>query len=222
MSGPNEKEYPLDVYRLHSVRGWEKQVPLHSVKDHNFGPNATGIPKAGCIVIRRFRLKISLLVRNNEMMHNGEIHRSTAEEFLMEVVRRRDCLLLTSKNRIRAIVLKFPSVRDCIDFSDQLLLVNREFFEISPGPAKVPPSTDGTAGEKSLREMVLEDESSSEDNTNEGVVTDPLAMEIQRNEISSLIARSLLDKNFQSFFNKIQDVVEADPALPKILLAAWK
>jgi len=216
-----EKEWPLEVYRRVSS-GWEKQVPInHEAYQPSLGPNATGCPKAGCIVIKRFRLKIALTGQAGEEQEpstdSTKRQKRESRKGFLEVVRRRDCLLLSSRNRLRAILLKFPSVRDCLEFSDELVLLNRGLC-VSPGTS-AKTKNGGSKSKAALKELILSDGETLNPQGTADVVADPRAVEIQKNEVESHMALLLADKNFQKLTNKIQACMEDNPSLGNLLAA---
>ena len=135
----------------------------------------------------------------------------------MEVVRRNDSILLTSKKRSRSILLKFPSVRECIEFSDELLRLNRP-LQVRPmtAPAPLPEGavTPG-ASQKSMKELLKEEETSTE---KEVTYLDPLSVELQRNDVNSYLVRLLHDESFIRYTHKIEEMMSDDTA--RILQAA--
>ena len=118
----NEKAWPLDVYRHSVARGWEKQVPAHlDDTEHHLQANAKGIPRVGCIVVKRYRLKIPLtmtragtpgsgsggsshlssLSQETSLESSSSAAKTAVEEVAMEVVRRYDSILLTPRSHGR-------------------------------------------------------------------------------------------------------------------------
>jgi hypothetical protein len=192
-SFPNgeKQEWPLDVFRYSDARGWEKQVPVHMVADanddrHAMRPCAIGTPKAGYVFIQCYRLKLSLT--DNQ----GRIH--------TEVVRRHDCLLFSSNNRLRCVVLKFPSIQDCVEFSARLVLL-------------LPPVST-TAAITPVKNVLMEKEDYNTDMD--------IDQELQRNETISHIARLLHDPEFKMYTNKVEKIVcEAGLLEPEGALASF-
>jgi hypothetical protein len=101
-----EKEWPVELFRQTENEGWEQQIPC--------GDQCSSIlavaPRKDCIVIPALRQKFTLSGR-------GSANRSS-------VLRRGDCILLVSRRRTRAMVLKFLNLRDCQEFSDRFMELN--------------------------------------------------------------------------------------------------
>jgi hypothetical protein len=94
----DDKEWPVQLYRYTECDGWQKQT----------GAKTAAAPRKDCIVIPCLRQKFSLLA-------NGE---------KTYVIRRDRCMLMVSRRRTRALVLQFPSLQECLDFSDAFLALN--------------------------------------------------------------------------------------------------
>ena len=237
----SEKAWPLDVYRHSVARGWEKQVPAHlQDTQHHLQANAKGIPRVGCIVVKRYRLKIPLTITRNiggNIGGENSVSQSSSqdnswdsssgpkaalEEVAMEVVRRCDSLLLTPRSRGRCICLKFPSVRECIEFSDELMRLNRALRArpmTASGPVAVQPAGSVAPGvaEKSMQELLQENDGPPEEHAD--TRTDPMAIELQKNDVKSYIARLLHDKSFLQFAQKLCGFTEADPDIAQMIQA---
>lgn len=238
----SEKAWPLDVYRHSVARGWEKQVPAHlQDTQHHLQANAKGIPRVGCIVVKRYRLKIPLAMTRNiggnntggensvsqsssqdNSLDSSSAAKAASEEVAMEVVRRYDSLLLTPRSRGRCICLKFPSVRECIEFSDELMRLNRSLRArpmAASGPAAVAPAGSIAPGvtEKTMKELLQENTGPSEEQA--VVHADPMAIELQKNDMKSYIARLLHDKSFLQFAQKLCGFTEADPDIAQMIQA---
>eukprot|EP00980_Cylindrotheca_fusiformis_P005904 scaffold1242_cov123-Cylindrotheca_fusiformis.AAC.13 len=93
-----EPEWMVEIYRFTDSEGWQKQT------EGNLGASA----RKDCIVIPTLRQKFTL---------RGGDEKSS-------VIRRNNCLLLVSRRRTRAMLLKFKSLKDCLEFCDQFSKVN--------------------------------------------------------------------------------------------------
>jgi hypothetical protein len=177
-SNGEKQDWLLDVFRYSDARGWEKQIPVHMMEDandnrHALQPCAIGTPKAGYVFIRCYRLKLSLTDSQ------GRIH--------TEVVRRHDCLLFSSNNRLRSVVLKFPSLQDCVEFSARLMHLNRSLL-VAPVSSTTKKNTRVTPGLEENPSMGME-------------------QELQRNETISQMARLLYNPEFQLYVDKVEQLV---------------
>jgi hypothetical protein len=93
-----EQEWPIVLYRFTDSEGWQKQT------EGNLAASA----RKDCIVIPALRQKFTL---------RGGDEKSSA-------IRRNNCLLLVSRRRTRAMLLKFKLLKDCLEFSDQFSEMN--------------------------------------------------------------------------------------------------
>lgn len=189
MSG--QKGWPLDVYRR-SSRGWQKQIPAGFEEYHNLKPNAMGKAMEGCVLVKRYRLKIKL---------------QDKKAGLTEVVRRNKCLLFTPQSaRHCQILLKFPSRKDCLAFSDELMILNKTLYETAKNTAKnAGPQMDAGAAKKGT----------TEDATNPA----DRAAGVQRSEMFHQIVQLVHDESFLAFAAKIENLIQSSPDGEKILQA---
>jgi hypothetical protein len=103
----NEKEWPVQLYRYTESDGWQKQqVALNK--------RIAAAPRKDCIVIPALRQKFSLCSTDESNSINNKSC----------VIRRDKCILLVSRRRIRAMVLQFASLQDCLEFSDRFIALN--------------------------------------------------------------------------------------------------
>ena len=97
-------EWPVQLYRFTQSEGWQQQqVALQS------GQEITAAPRKDCIVIPLLRQKFSLLAEGEDKSC---------------VIRRGHCILLVSRRRIRALMMRFNSLQDCLAFSDRFVELN--------------------------------------------------------------------------------------------------
>jgi len=108
-----DMEWPVHVYRRTEL-AWQKMQPKNA-SGQNVVIKAT--PRRNCIVLHRIQVRVRLL--SNKKKDAGDDSESKTT-----VVRRRDCLLITSSQRLRALALKFRSEKDCLEFSDRLVALN--------------------------------------------------------------------------------------------------
>lgn len=235
-----EKDWPLSVYRHSVARGWEKQIPIQpSPHAESHQPNATGIPRAGCFVVKRFRLKISLTTKitpgtatrksnsknapsSQETSLDSRASKIAEAEAPMEIIRRNDALLFTSKHK--RILLKFLSARACIEFSDELVRLNRDLQVRSCMMASVlPPVPAGSvtpgASQMRLTEMVQPTTQVTPTSVQSAMYSDPLSLQLQKNDMTSYIARLLHDDDFVGLSQKLEQLMEGSPDLAQMLQA---
>lgn len=216
-----EKEWPIDVFRRTAQGQWQKQVPI-TTTENDAGQNylesaATAIPKKDCIVIKRFRLRISLVRRKNNPKQPSNSRSPVSQHGLLEVVRRGPCLLLSAKTRLRALVLKFVSIRECLEFSDHLLSLNPSLNLRAQAAA---PVERDEPNNKSLVGMLgtNENEEHYDDVSTSQAVS--VQLQTQRNDVYSYVVRLLQDKDFRKFVDKVEDTILASSDGAQILLDA--
>lgn len=170
MSKPpaDEKTWSVLLYRK-EIGGWKKQeFSTSSLNRHRHAPTlrmTTVAPRIDCIVFPELRQKFSL---------KSEADRGT-------VIRRDNKILLVSKRRARALLLEFPSLEDCLGFSDQ-------FVRLNPRKPLVPLSKKNKNGKKRK--------------------TPPAVVgEKEQREVVSWIVKMLHDKSFLSFVHKIENYI---------------
>jgi hypothetical protein len=129
-----EKEWPVELFRQTENEGWEQQIPC--------GDQCSSIlavaPRKDCIVIPALRQKFTLSGRGSA---NDGVDDDTRDR--SSVLRRGDCILLVSRRRTRAMVLKFLNLRDCQEFSDRFMELN---------PRMLTPSSSGMAAEPAVEQ----------------------------------------------------------------------
>lgn len=79
-------------------------------------------PRQNCIVLHRIQVRMRLS-HPSETSNDGS-SKKEANESDTYVVRRRDCVLISSKQRLRSLVLKFRDEKACLEFSDLLVFLN--------------------------------------------------------------------------------------------------
>jgi hypothetical protein len=110
-----EKEWRVHVFRR-MEKCWQKVVAKNSKGQSEILKAA---PRQGSIVIRRLQVRIKLLPTNKKQHGNSE-HEHTR----VNVVRRRQCILITSSNPRRVLMLRFHDLKSCLEFSDHLVSLN--------------------------------------------------------------------------------------------------
>lgn len=104
MASLEEKQWPLDVFRRTARGVWEKMSVVTAAGNDEEDassnqldqkPIATGVPRKGCIVIKRFRLRIKLCSQNNVTtecvdgsQQEGSATTTNSEDTVAEIVRR--------------------------------------------------------------------------------------------------------------------------------------
>ena len=131
----SEKEWLVELFRHTESEGWQKQMPRGST-----GSPLLGIsPRRDCIVIPALRQKFTLSGsdanpsaagggrgggRRRDGGEEEPSSNSVASQDRSFVIRRGDSILLVSRRRTRAMVLKFQTLHDCQEFSDRFVELN--------------------------------------------------------------------------------------------------
>jgi hypothetical protein len=118
----SEKEWPVELFRHTENEGWQQQMPRGNQRSSILAV----APRTDCIVIPALRQKFTLSGRGsaNDGVDDDPRDRSS-------VVRRYDCILLVSRRRTRAMVLKFRNLQDCQEFSDRFMELNPRMLTLS-------------------------------------------------------------------------------------------
>lgn len=159
-----DKEWPVQLYRYTECDGWQKQA---GTKD------TSAAPRKDCIVIPCLRQKFSLISAATTTSAKDGNGSSTPGDRTY-VIRRDRCILMVSKRRMRALVLQFRTLQDCLDFSDK-------FLELNPF------------------ERIEE-----QDKANHQVASSRPAGLADQEEVVSYMARMLHDQDFLGFVHKIE------------------
>ena len=191
----NENEWPVHVYRK-TERSWQKMQPTNS-RGRNVVIKAT--PRQNCVVLHRIRVRIRLsdFSKSNSNTSNiGSSPKETDESNTL-VVRRRHCILISSKQRLRSLVLKFRDEKACLEFSD--LLVN-----LNPSPEReIIAGTNGEAtANASLHGSALE----------QGTIQDS-------QQVLSYVGRLLYDEDFASMCDNLESCISASEDGARMLCA---
>jgi hypothetical protein len=113
----SEKEWPVELFRHTENEGWQQQMP----RGNQCSSILAVAPRKDCIVIAALRQKFTLSGRGSGTANDGV---DDDPRDRSSVVRRYDCILLVSRRRTRAMVLKFRNLRDCQEFSDRFMELN--------------------------------------------------------------------------------------------------
>jgi hypothetical protein len=190
MNVAEEKTWPVILYRCESD-GWKKQEFVtttaasssiisntHQVRKQHFVAVA---PRKDCIVFPHLRQRFSL---------KSDTDQGT-------VIRRDDKILLTSKRRMRALLLQFQSLQDCLDFSDRFLMMNN------------PPLP--------LSSFDEEDVAACAQNDLERIHGRQPASSDEQEQVVSYITRLLHDEEFLRFVHKVETYIARTDDGSKIL-----
>jgi hypothetical protein len=184
--GSTEKEWPVELFRHTEGEGWQKQVPRGDDGGSSRSPVISVAPRKDCIVIPKLRQKFTLWVcpppSTGAESSASNINEEDLKKERSMVVRRGYSILLISRRRTRAMVLKFQSQEDCLEFSDR-------FIELNP---KVPLDT------------------TTEDSSSSAPISSPageIARDQEQQEVVSNIARLLHDDDFLKFIHKLETYV---------------
>lgn len=184
-----EKEWPVHFFRKTS-RGWEQMQPRNG-DGQLVAVKAT--PLAGCIVLRKLRVRVSLTTTTaSTTTPQDKSSEAAVQETKSVMVRRRSSILITSNQGLKAILLKFRTEKDCLDFSDQFIALNP--LDLCIGQAN--DDTGGGGGTGNLSQV------------NAGQ---------QSQEVLFYIARLLHDPDFVNYVDSLESSLESSQDGAKIL-----
>lgn len=115
------------------------------------GEELTVEPRKGSIVVRKMRLRVKLFEQNQprdnapstsdatQHVPNKDEQNEENPDFVGSdgwnnnalVVRRKDSLLVTTRRGMGALVFRFKSVQQCVEFCDRLVYLNQDYFMAS-------------------------------------------------------------------------------------------
>jgi hypothetical protein len=122
--------FPVRVYRKTELYGWQAMQPKNS---QGRRVKVRASPKHGCVVLHRIQVRVRLTSSPPPTNDTLKDEKDTSERKLaievpamndVLVVRRRQCILISSKLRSRSLVFKFNDLNSCLKFSDQLIQLN--------------------------------------------------------------------------------------------------
>jgi hypothetical protein len=174
-----EKEWPVHLFRK-TAKGWEKMQPKNK---HNQLIVVNAKPREGCIVFLRLRIRVSLTSSRKGSQEEDE-SRSV-------VVRRRSNIFISSNQGLKALVLKFRSEQDCLEFADRFMVLN---------PPKLISKEGDTAAE-----------------IGGGNLTRHVDSNDQSQEVLFYIARLLHDQDFVDYVNNLESCLASSADGAKIL-----
>lgn len=154
-SSLSEREWPIELYRFTCSEGWQK---------NDAATQLSACARKDCIVIPALRQKFTL--------------RSSGEK--SRVIRRNSCLLLVSRRKTRAMLLKFQSLQDCLEFSDLFVSLNNDSATIQ--------DEEGDYGQQ--QDPTL-----------------PTATDQDREQAISYLVQLLHDEDFRSLVQKLDNFV---------------
>ncbi|CAJ1940176.1 unnamed protein product [Cylindrotheca closterium] len=99
----SEPQWPVDLYRYTDCDGWQRQQTQGDTP-------LSASPRKDSIVLPSLRQKFTL--------------KGDTDHDKSSVIRRNNCILLVSRKRTRAMLLKFASLQDCLEFSDRFCEIN--------------------------------------------------------------------------------------------------
>lgn len=183
--------FPVRVYRKTEMYGWQAMQPKNS---QGRRVQVKASPKEGCVVLHRIQVRIRLTSQPpndslKEKDENSGQHRIIEDPVVNDVlvIRRRHCILISSKMRSRSLVFKFNDLKACLQFSDQLVQLN-------PNQA-IQTAIPGVDQNYST---------SSEGRASTGRHPNDLTRERDTQQILSYVARLLYDDQFVSFCNNLE------------------
>jgi hypothetical protein len=140
-------------------------------------------PREGCIVFLRLRIRVSLTSRSKGSQEEDE-SRSV-------VIRRRSNIFISSNQGLKALVLKFRSEQDCLEFADRFTALN--------------PS------------QILSTEENQAVESGGGNLTRHVDSDDQSQEVLFYIARLLHDQDFVDYVNNLESCLASSADGAKIL-----
>jgi hypothetical protein len=176
-----EKQWPVHLFRK-TTKGWEKMQPKNS-RNQLVVVKAT--PREGCIVLLRLRIRVSLTPRKSGQEE---------DESRSVVVRRRASIFISSNQGLKALVLKFRSEQDCLEFADRFTALN------PPKALLVSKEVDDTVAESGGQNLTRHIDSHD-----------------QSQEVLFYIARLLHDQDFVDYVNNLESCLASSTDGAKIL-----
>jgi hypothetical protein len=175
-----EKEWPVHLFRK-TAKGWEKMQPKNK---HNQLIVVNAKPREGCIVFLRLRIRVSLTSSRKGSQEEEDESRSV-------VVRRRSNIFISSNQGLKALVLKFRSEQECLEFADRFMTLN---------PPKLLSKEGDTAVESGAGNLARHVDSND-----------------QSQEVLFYIARLLHDQDFVDYVNNLESCLSSTADGAKIL-----
>lgn len=192
----NENEWPVHVYRK-TERSWQKMQPTKLNGKKNAVIKAS--PRRNCVVLHRIRVRIRLsgVSKSNSNISNASSSPNETDDSNTLVIRRRHCILISSKQKLRSLVLKFSDEKACLEFSD--LLVN-----LNPSPEReiLAGLRDETTAYASLRGSELEQGTTQ-----------------ASQQVLSYVGRLLHDEDFASMCDNLEACISASEDGARMLCA---
>lgn len=176
LSDQDQPQWPVHVFRKTST-GWERLRP-YNAQGQLVLTHVT--PREGCVIFPRLRLRVSLKSNDSHQ------YRST-------VVRRRNSILLSSSQGVKAMILRFQSLQECLDFSDRFVALN---------PLSV--ATDATKEQR------------------DGTTEDDAAAAEQNQQVFFYMARLLHDQDFIDYVDNLEACLSSSEDGMKMLEALTK
>jgi hypothetical protein len=189
----NEKEWPVHVYRK-TEQAWQKMQPTNS---HGRTVVIKATPRRSCIVLHRIQVRIRLSASSNTNSNNDSTSQKEPDESNTFVVRRRDCILISSSQRLRSLVLRFRDEKACLEFSDLLVTLNP------------PPERAILAG---TNDETTEHASNYYDTREHGTIQD-------RQQVLSYVGRLLHDENFAELVDNLESCISSSEDGARMLFA---
>lgn len=111
----NEKSWPVHVFRR-TDQGWHR-MRVTSSRRPGRSVTVKATPRRNYIALLRLQVRIRLVQPSTDTENSNEIVHTT-------VIRRRHCLLISSSQKLRSLLLRFRDVQACLEFVDRLQLLN--------------------------------------------------------------------------------------------------
>lgn len=191
----SEPQWPVELYRCTEFDGWQKQQTQGDAL-------LFASPRKDSIVLPALRQKFTL---------RGENDRDKSS-----VIRRNNCILLVSRKRTRAMMLKFASLKDCLDFSDRFCEINHPSFADT--------NKDDLAAKESRHRRTIDpshDHAVAEEYHNDQTAeSQPTSVRIEDQEqVLSHIVQLVHNPEFMEFVHKLENYIGSCTDGAKLLQA---
>jgi hypothetical protein len=203
----------------------------------------TAAPREGCIEVRKMRMRVRLFEQHTPsgvagtqddgatLAEGGEVDVNARGDADVPgpdgwnnnamVVRRLNTLLVSTRRGMGAIIFKFKSNQDCIEFCDRLVYLNRDYFKNATGENKGECYVDGMDSRESyceeLREakkrrlsMIRDQQMAAsscgrgDNDSGQEPSVEELRHDRRNDEILSYMVRLSQDEDFKGFVDEIE------------------
>jgi hypothetical protein len=215
-----KEEWPVEIYRKTTGRGWERALVSESVGQ------VMATPCVGGVEIRKFRVRIRAFPKKNEQ----ESKRNRGQSGIARAVRRKKTIYFPSQRGNGSIVLKFQDVTDSIAFFDRLADLNiPNRFSMPPTVSNDPvvKHNDNGSPSKKVKNTKRDEDPDREDleaNERNSLLhllarKDESIANRRKTDAMFYIARLMHDEDFLSFVDQIEENLNSTDDGAKMLRA---